>query len=102
MLVQRRLAEAGAIFLVDSVLAGQPTGGRLDALLNGLDLGAAPATSDVVALVRLARSSELAADDPELVALEQLWTDVAAVANPNEAWIALITAVLADPDHILY
>lgn len=102
VLVQRRLAEAGAIFLVDSALAGQPTGGRLDVLLTALDLGAAPATSDVVALVRLARSSELAADDPELVALEQLWTDVAAVANPNEAWIALITAVLADPDHILY
>lgn len=102
VLVQRRLAEAGAMFLVDAAIAGETTGGRLDPLLASFDLGAAPSPEDVAALVRLARTTELALDDPELVALGQLWADVDAITTPNEAWIALLTAVLADPDHILY
>jgi hypothetical protein len=102
VLVQRRLAEAGAMYLVDAHAAGETTGGRLDAVLGTFDLGAAASADDVVALVRAARSTTLAVDDPEVLALVQLWADVEAITNPKEAWIALVTAVLADPDHILY
>lgn len=102
VLVQRRLAEAGAMYLVDAATAGETTGGRLDAVLATFDLGAAPSADDVVALVRTGRTTTLAADDPEVLALVQLWTDVESITNPKEAWIALVTAVLADPDHILY
>lgn len=102
VLVQRRLAEAGAMFLVDAVSAGETTGGRLDAVLGAFDLGAPPSPEDVVLLVRTARTTDLAVDDPEVVALVQLWTDVESITNAKEAWTALVTAVLADPDHILY
>lgn len=102
VLVQRRLAEAGAMFLVDAAQAGDTTGGRLDAVLAGVDLDAAPSAADIVALVRVARGVTLGEDDPELLALGELWAAAAGVSDPNQAWIALVTAILADPDHILY
>ncbi len=101
VVVQRRLAEAGAVHAVDTVLAGG-TAGRLSTFLSGVDLGAAPDADEVVALVRLTRTRTLAADDPEIVALLGVWDDVAAISTPRDAWVALVTAALADPDHLLY
>jgi hypothetical protein len=102
VLVQRRLAEAGAIHLVDSTSAGVPAEGRLAAILAGQDLGAAPSNDTVIALVRAARSRTLAREDAQIAELLALWEDVAALGNPPEAWTAILTAVLADPDHLLY
>lgn len=99
VLVQRRLAEAGATWLVDNQGS---SGGRLDEVLAGVDLEAAPSDATLVALVQGARAKTLDTDDPELVALAQLWTDAAAIDDARGAWIALLTAILADPDHLLY
>ncbi len=102
VLVQRRLAEAGAIHAVEAALDGRAGGGALDGFVSGVDLGAAPREADLIALLRLTRSRSLAGDDPELGALAAVWDDVAAISSPREAWVALITAALADPDHLLY
>lgn len=102
VLVQRRLAEAGAIHAVDTVLAGGSPPGRLGGLLAGVDLGAAPSPEQLVGLVRLARTRTRSADDPEITAMAGVWDDVAAISTPREAWIAVVTAALADPDHLLY
>jgi hypothetical protein len=102
VLVQRRLAEAGAVFLVDASNAGEIGDGRLAATLADVDLDAEPSSATIAALVIEARSTSLDDEDPELLALGTLWRDVASVTNPREAWIALLTAVLADPDHIIY
>lgn len=102
VLVQRRLAEAGASHAVTAALQGQPGGGTLDAFLGGVDLGQPPDSEQLVELVRLARSRQLAADDPEIEALARVWDDAAATSDAAQAWVAVLTAVLADPDHLLY
>jgi hypothetical protein len=102
VLVQRRLAEGGAMFLVDGAAAGQPSGGRLGPALTGVDLTQPPAPEKIAELIRIARSTTVAVDAPELQALEGLWADVAAISPPKEAWTALLTAILSDPDHLLY
>ncbi len=102
VLVQRRLAEAGAIRTIDRALAGKTPRGRIAAVLEGVDLRRAPAPDFVARLVRVTRSRTIALDDPELLGLVDLWTDAESVAGHREAWIALLTAVLADPDHLLY
>ena len=99
VLVQRRLAEAGAIFAVDNAETGA---GRLGAWLQGVDLGQPPSPEQLVDLVRLVRSRTLETDDPEIEAMARMWADVLAIETPREAWVALVTAALADPDHLLY
>ena len=81
---------------------GRAAGGTLDGFLGGVDLGQAPTAEQLAQLVRIVRSRRLAADDPEIVALVGVWDDVAAISDPPQAWIAVLTAVLADPDHLLY
>lgn len=98
VLVQRRLAEAGAIFAIDNPDAG----GRLGPYIAGLDLGQPPTPQQLVELVRVVRSVTLEDDDPEIQAMARVWADVVAIETPREAWVALVTAVLADPDHLLY
>ncbi|MCA9653228.1 MAG: DUF1588 domain-containing protein [Myxococcales bacterium] len=102
VLVQRRLAEAGASHAVLAAQEGRAAGGTLDGFLGGVDLGQAPTAEQLAQLVRIVRSRRLAADDPEIVALVGVWDDVAAISDPPQAWIAVLTAVLADPDHLLY
>lgn len=102
VLVQRRLAEAGAEHAVGVVAEGRDGAGALQGLLAGVDLDQPPDPDDLVDLVRLVRSRTLAADDPELAALAGVWDDVSTISGPRQAWVALITAVLADPDHLLY
>ena len=102
VLVQRRLAEAGAIFAVDSAVAGSSSGGALDGYLGRVDTGTAPRDEQIIELVLITRSHTLSTDDPELAALSGVWADVDAIAGPGEAWVALVTAALSDPDHLLY
>lgn len=101
-LVLRRLAEAGAMHAVDAALDGTDGGGTLAAVLADVDLDAAPERDALVELVRTARSQSKPEHDAEISALAGLWNDVAAIADAREAWIAVVTAVLADPDHLLY
>jgi Protein of unknown function (DUF1588) len=103
VLVQRRLAEAGAIHAVSAASEGRAGGGALEVFLaEEIDLDAPPGDGDLVELVRLTRSRTLASTDPELQALARVWDDVATLSNPREAWVAVITAALADPDHLIY
>ena len=53
VLVQRRLAEAGAMHLVDRATAGEAAGGRLDGLVGSFNLAAAPSPEQVQSLVRV-------------------------------------------------
>ncbi|MBC8072362.1 MAG: DUF1588 domain-containing protein, partial [Deltaproteobacteria bacterium] len=84
VLVQRRLAEAGAIHAFDAAIAGEDGGGTLAPWLASVDLGGAPSPDDLARLARITRSQTLAPDDPELVALGQVWTDVAAIADVRQ------------------
>lgn len=102
VLVQRRLAEAGAIHAVQAAADGGEGGGALGGYLAEVDLDAAPSSDALVRLVRLVRSRTLSPTDPELRALAGVWDDAAAIAGPREAWVALVTATLADPDHLVY
>jgi len=102
VLVQRRLAQAGALFAVDTAVAGESSGGRLDEFLAGADLESTPSSEDLVALVRLVRSETLEAADPEIDALLGVWAEVAEIESPTDAWVAVVTAALADPNHLLY
>ncbi len=102
VLVQRRLAEAGAIALVESVAAGEPNDGRLAPVLAAADLGAEPSAATIVALIEHARSVSFDESAPEVGALITLWQEVASISSAREGWIAVVTAVLADPDHLLY
>lgn len=98
VLVQRRLAEAGAIFAIDN----PDVGGRLGSYIAGVDLSQPPTPDQIVELVRVVRSRTLETDHPEIEAMTRVWADVLAIETPREAWVALVTAVLADPDHLLY
>ena len=77
-------------------------GGRLGPYVAGLDLDQPPTPEQLVELVRVVRSVTLEDDDPEIQAMARVWADVVAIETPREAWVALVTAVLADPDHLLY
>ena len=102
VLVQRRLAEAGAIETIDRTRAGKSPRGRLAALLWGVDLEQPPSLALLARIARVTRSHAIDLDDPELAGLLDLWTDVNAISGPREAWIAVVTATLSDPDHLLY
>lgn len=102
ILVQRRLAEAGAMHAVDAALAGTDGGGTLAPWLAEVDLAKAPEPESLVQLARIARSRIMDPDDAEIVALAAMWDEVASISNAREAWIAVVTTALADPDHLVY
>lgn len=102
ILVQRRLAEAGAIHAVDAALAGTDGGGTLAPWLADVDLQAAPEPDALVELARVSRSQILAPDDDEIVALTTMWTEIATISTTRDAWIAVVTTSLADPDQLIY
>lgn len=102
ILVQRRLAEAGAMHAVDAAIAGEDGGGTLAPWLAEVDLSAAPEPDALVELARISRSRILEPDDAEIVALAQMWAEVATISSPREAWIAVVTTALADPDQLVY
>jgi hypothetical protein len=106
VLVQERLAEAGAAWVV----ANDIEAGRANArLFTRVDLEAAPeaAGADMAAqLVDLhARlfGTEVAADGPEVTANLELWNALYELeGSPARAWFGVLSALLRDPDLLLY
>jgi hypothetical protein len=99
VLVHRRLAEASARALVDGRTGGAS---RLGLLFSEMDSSSAPGASEIAALASEVLSLP-SVDDAEVAALASVWDDVASTTgDPSEAWVALLTALLADPRMALY
>lgn len=96
VLVQRRLAEAAASAMVNGT-----TEGRMSPLVATSDLDTPPTPEAVQRMLRMTTGRSVTPDGPEVLALLQLWTDLDAVTNPEQAWTGLITAILADPERLL-
>ena len=71
-------------------------------LLAAEDLQAAPSPEILATLVLSVQSLEVAVDDARVVRLAALWEQVAQTGPPDEAWRAVITALLADPEIATY
>lgn len=97
-LVQLRLAEASARTLAD----GAAPGSRIGARLAKEDLSRRPAKALLAALVLETRSRPASPEGPEVAGLLSLWDTVRAPAGPREAWTAVLTALLADPELAVY
>ncbi|MEM9460635.1 MAG: hypothetical protein AAGF11_41080 [Myxococcota bacterium] len=102
VLVQRRLAEGGAVYAVQTVLDGGQSSGLLDAYLRAVDLSAEPTAEDLASLVALVRSRQVDPSDEAVTALATLWRDAQSASSATDAWATVLTAVLADPDLLLY
>lgn len=96
VLVQRRLAEAAASAMISGV-----TEGRMSALIARDDLDPPPTPETTQRLLRMATGRRVRADGPEVGALLDLWTEIDAIAGPEQAWTGLLTAILADPERLL-
>jgi hypothetical protein len=74
--------------------------GALHAVLEEIEREARPTRETLDALLSTAQSrvGDTAAQD----ALLSLWDELAQNAGPEGAWQGVLTAVLADPDHLLY
>ncbi len=98
MLVHRRFAEAAATALVSDGL-----GVASSPLLAGIDLSREPTPEEVALLVLRIRSRRVQPESSNVSALVALWREAAALSTSNEqAWAALLTALLADPDLAVY
>jgi hypothetical protein len=96
-LVHRRLAEGAARFVLDTPDPETPLG----RLLNGVDRAAAPSAALVSALATTVLARDIAPESDAVAALSALYADALAVSHrPAEAWHALLTALLADPEVI--
>jgi hypothetical protein len=99
VLVHRRLAEGAARSLAEGA---SPTS-RVGALLSSIDPASRPSAALVAAVVREIRSTELGEDAAEVGALLALWdAALAATSDASEATTALLTAVFADPELVVY
>ncbi len=104
VLVHRRLAEGGARSLVDGLMPES----RVGLILQGVDWSDRPAPEALSALMLEIRSTALAVDDPEIERLLSLWDAVLSesVALESgagaEAWLAVLTALFADPTLAVY
>lgn len=99
VLVQRRLAEAAAQWAV----SGAGPHSSVGKLLSGFDLGAPPDAAAIEALHQMILSRALPSGSDDAQALAGLVADVAKEASdPREAWVALLTALLSDPELATY
>lgn len=105
-LVQQRLAEGAARYVVERDLVDAPAS---PTLLQHVDLDDTPATAPAAfdaAIVHLHRrifGTVVHAGDPQVTELIGLWSDVYAIdADPVEAWSAVVAVLLRDPDFLLY
>lgn len=96
VLVQRRLAEGAAAAFV----AGA-TSGSLGDLLPRAALDARPTAEALQAVLWLTTLRRVRAGGPEIAALLDLWDAIDAHAGEREAWVGLLTAILADPERLL-
>ncbi len=108
LLVQERLAEAGALHVLEhDVLAEDPSERRL---FTRLDYGERPGGPGEAAMVAQIQdlhlrifAQEVAADGPEVAANLALWQELMAVSgDPYVAWAGLLSALLRDPEFLLY
>lgn len=94
-LVQRRLAEAAARFVLANPDADTPVGRAL----QGVDPLAPPTAEVVAALATAVLARRVGVDDDAVAALRALHADATRSGqHPVEAWHALLTALLADPE----
>ncbi len=106
LLVMERLAEGGAATVVANELAMA----RADRVLfteidpdTGPEADAAAFTAQLRVLTLRITSRNLAADDEEILALQDLWSQLFELtANPTAAWTGVVTALLRSPDFLLY
>lgn len=96
VLVHRRLSEAAAAALVDGM-----TRGRLSAYLGEDAFEAPPEPETIRDVLRAATARSVIADGPEVSALLGLWEEASALGGDRDAWIALLTAILSDPERLV-
>jgi len=97
-LVQRRLAEAGARFVVD----GEAPASRLGKMLSDVDFDSRPKPEVLTAVLRETQGATSGVD-ADVASLVQLWDAIAKESgDPGDAWTGVLTAVLADPRMALY
>jgi len=106
LLVMERLAEGGAATVVAAEL-GQARADRV--LFTELDPDQGPDADPTAfnaqlrSLALRITSRDYAADDEEILALEDLWSQLYELtANPTAAWTGVVTALLRSPDFLLY
>lgn len=101
LLVQERLAELGAVHAVERALGGD----ELEIFL--IDLEATPSEADRTAQIQHLHRSifgrEVATDSEEVTANTELWQALYAIdGSAAAAWAGLLTALLRDPEFLLY
>jgi hypothetical protein len=108
LLVQRRLAEAAAFAAIAADAATPPGSARR--LLPGVTFEERPGTdgeaamrTDLALLVRRVLAARAEPDGPEVDALLSLWVDLYAMEpDALAAWAGVASAVLRDPDLLIY
>lgn len=105
LLVQARLAEAAAEYVVRRDLR-DPTQARLLTGITGEEtpeIGREAMVAQIQALHLRMFGTRVAAEGPEVEANLALWQDLYTISGQQDrAWIGLVTALLRDPDLILY
>jgi len=106
LLVQERLAQAAAMHAVQTEHGQTKAKRRLFTEIDPTTSIAADRDAAVAQLQALhlrILSRRVAADGPEVAANLELWEELnAAEDNPALAWIGVLTALLRDPDFLLY
>jgi hypothetical protein len=106
-LVQERLAENAARFVV---VGDAPKGDDRVLFSPGVDLALAPdpggpdvVRDEIVHLVRRVFGRRIDAESAEADEWRALWSDLHALSgDPTEAWVGLVSAMLRDPDLVMY
>lgn len=105
LLVQERLAEAAA----DAVIATDAADPEAARLFTEIDFTETPETGRDAMVAQLQQlhlrlfANRIAADGPEIEANLGLWSDLYAVnGDPSRAWAGVLSALLRDPDFLLY
>jgi hypothetical protein len=105
LLVQERLAEAAADYVVGSDAADRANA----RLFTEIDFTETPEAGREAMVAQIQRlhlrlfGTRVAADGPEVEANLELWSDVYAVdADIPRTWAGLLSALLRDPDFLLY
>lgn len=105
LLVQERLAEASADYVVASDAADRSNA----KLFTEIDFTETPETGREAMVAQIQRlhlrlfGDRAAADGPEVVANLALWSDLYAIdPDPTRAWSGLLSALLRDPSFLLY
>ncbi len=105
VLTHERLAEAAAAYVAATDLALDPTERRLLVDVDAAETsGSAPSSVRQLQTLHLRLFGKRVAEtDPEVVELAALYDDVFAIQqDPTSAWAAVVSALLRDPDLLLY